>query len=96
MANYKIDIRDIPGLSDQLRLITNVDYIIRYGPIKTNSMLAYKSLEAGYLNPILDFSYNMNICKDAKIGNNLDIFNNLNVMNIGYINKLFVYNLLNY
>ena len=96
MANYRINIEDIPDLSDKLKLITNLNNIIMYGPVKSNSMLAYKSLEAGYLNPELDFSYNLNVCQNAKIGNNLDVFNDLNVMSTGFINQLFVYNLQNF
>jgi hypothetical protein len=96
MADYRINIEDIPGLSDDLRLITNLNNILTYGPIKSNTILAYKGLEAGYLNPELDFSYNLNVSQNAKIGNNLDIFNDLNVMRTGYINQLFVYNLKNF
>ena len=96
MANYLINIEDIPGLADEIQIITNLNNILTYGPIKVNTILAYKGLEAGYIAPELDFSYNLNVCKDAKIGNNLDVYNNLNVMNTGFINNLVVYNLQNY
>ena len=96
MANYIINIEDIPGLADEIQIITNLNNILTYGPIKVNTILAYKGLEAGYITPELDFSYNLNVCKDAKIGNNLDVYNNVNVMNTGFINNLVVYNLQNY
>ena len=96
MANYLINIEDIPGLADEIQIITNLNNILTYGPIKVNTVLAYKGLEAGYIAPEYDFSYNLNICKDAKIGNNLDVYNNINVMHTGFINKLVVYNLKNY
>ena len=96
MANFTIYIEDISGLYENVALLSGLNDIITYGPIKSNSIIAYKSLEAGYITPALDYSYNLNVSRDAKIGNNLDVYNNLNVMNQGYINKLIVYNILNY
>jgi hypothetical protein len=96
MPNFVINTRDIPGLQDQLINLSTLLNIVTIGPLKVNNIAAYKTLEAGYDIAELDYSYNLNIKEDAKIGNNLDIYNDLNVMNNCYNNKLIVYNLKNY
>ena len=96
MANYNIYIEDISGLYENVALVNGLNDILTIGPIKSNVILGYKALEAGYATPALDFSYNLNVFQDAKIGNNLDVYNNLNVMDKGFMNNLVVYNLRNY
>jgi len=96
MANYIINIEDIPQLADEIEIITKLNDILTIGPIQVDTILGYKGVEAGYIRPELDFSYNLNVCNDAKIGNNLDVYNDINVMHTGFIHNLVVYNLKNY
>ena len=56
-----IQIGDIPGLEKQLALINDLNALVSNDVIKTNSIVGYKTLEAGYNNPQLDFSYNLNV-----------------------------------
>ena len=95
MANL-VQIIDIPGLDQQIEKIKTITKYFEVGPIISNAIVGYKTIEGGYITPALDFSYNLNINQDGKIGRNLDIYNNINVMNQGYMNKLVVYNLRNY
>jgi UDP-3-O-[3-hydroxymyristoyl] glucosamine N-acyltransferase len=95
MANL-VQIIDIPGLGQEIEKIKTITKYFEVGPIVSNAIVGYKTIEGGYIRPALDFSYNLNINQDGKIGRNLDIYNNVNVMNQGYMNKLVVYNLRNY
>ena len=97
MANYIINTRDIPGLENQLTLLQDINKKITIGPLDVVNLNVLKTLDIGYDYdpPQIDYSYNLNVNMNARIGNNIDVSNNLNVMNNGYIQKLLVYNLQN-